>query len=333
MQALRPLILPLCVLLLIAAVLCRLGVGGPAQASAPPPGTMPFFKSPIIELRAQRAIAGAVVGAAAALSGVMLQCLFRNPLASPDLLGMASGAGLGVMVSAFVGYQTSGVITEVGLAATGPPALVGALGALALTYAFSQRRGIIDPPSLLLVGVIVGVLSASLTQFVQYLLPDRGVSAGRWLLGAINDDVTWTQSTSLGLVVIAAAIITARLAPAMDAASLTDDEARSLGIHLSAVRAWLFVGSGMLAAASVVLAGPIAFVGLLCPHLVRIVAGPTHRTLIPAAAIVGGALVVGADTLVKIVELPAGRLPISVLTSLLGGPLLIVLLRRRETLV
>ncbi len=325
-----------CLILLLAAVVTRMSIGGPAPQSALPattePLTLPFFKSPIVELRAQRAAGAAVVGAALALAGVMLQCLFRNPLASPDLLGMASGAGLGVMLAAYLSFKTAGLISEVGIGATGPPALAGALGALGLTFLFSQRRGFIDPPSLLLVGVIVGILAASATQFIQYLLPDRGVAASRWLLGAISDDVSWKQIALVGSIVVAVLIVTLRLAPALDAATLGDDEARSLGVPLRALRAWLFLASGLLAAASVVLAGPIAFIGLICPHLVRLSAGPSHRHLVLASSIAGAALVVWADTLVKAVELPSGRLPISVLTSLIGGPLLIILLRKRDAL-
>lgn len=333
---LRPsLVLTACAFLLAVAVLARIGAGGvpPESPLRGDQDSLPFFKSPITELRAQRAFAGVVVGAAVAVAGVMLQCLFRNPLASPDLLGMASGAGLGVMLAAYIGYRTAGVISEVGLGATGPPALLGALGALGLTYSFSQRRGFIDPPSLLLVGVIVGVLAASFTQFIQFLLPDRGVSVSRWLLGAISDEITWKQSALVGAIVLVATLVTARLGPAMDAASLGDDEARSLGVRMGRLRAWLFIAAGVLSAASVVLAGPIAFIGLICPHLVRMAAGPLHRTLVISSALAGGALVVWADTLVKLVEFPAGRLPISVLTSLIGGPLLILLLRRRDAVV
>ncbi|HRJ50663.1 MAG TPA: iron ABC transporter permease, partial [Phycisphaerales bacterium] len=242
------------------------------------------------------------------------------------------GAGLGVMAAAYVGFRTTSAVSEVGLGATGPPALFGALAALGLTYLFSQRRGFIDPPSLLLVGVIVGVMAASLTQFIQYLMPDRGMSAGRWLLGAIGDDISWRQSAMVGAVVVAVAIVTGRLGPWMDAATLGDDEARSVGVRLGWLRSWLFTGSAVLAASAVVLAGPIAFVGLICPHLVRLAAGPSHRALIVGSAMAGGALVVWADTMVRTIELPSGRLPISVLTSLIGGPLLIVILRRREPL-
>ncbi len=324
----------ICTLLLIAAVVARLSVGG-ALAVEPTPVVVdaadrPFFKSPILELRVQRAAAGSVVGAALAIAGVMLQCLFRNPLASPDLLGMASGAGLGVVGAAYARFLATGLIAQVGLAFTGPPALAGALGALALTYLLSQRRGFIDPPSLLLVGVIVGILAASATVFIQHLLPDRGLAVLRWLLGAISDEVSWPQIFTVGAMVAAIAIAAARLGPALDAASLGDDEARSLGVPLAGLRAFLFLGAGVLCAGSVVMAGPVAFIGLICPHLVRMAVGPSHKPLVIASAFLGAALVVLADTLVKVVELPSGRLPIGVLTSLIGGPMLIFLLRGRE---
>lgn len=328
------LVFAICLTLLVAAISARVAVGGTPPQTAPGPNEpVTLLKSPIIELRAQRAAAGLVVGSAVAVAGVLLQCLFRNPLASPDLLGMASGAGLGVMTAAYISYQATGMISQVGLGATGPPALAGALGALGLTYLFSQRRGFIDPPSLLLVGVIVGVLAASLTQFIQYLLPDRGVAASRWLLGAISDDITWGQSLLMGVIVLAVALTSAKLGPALDAATLGDDEARSLGVPLVPLRAWMFLASGILAASSVVIAGPVAFIGLICPHLVRMAAGPTHRPLILCAGLAGGALVIWADTLVKLINLTSGRLPISVLTSLIGGPLLIILLRKRPVVV
>jgi iron complex transport system permease protein len=323
-----------CLILLLAAIGARIAVGGvPPDTNPSPDEPVSFFKSPIIELRAQRAAAGLVVGSAVAVAGVLLQCLFRNPLASPDLLGMASGAGLGVMTAAYISYKATGMISQVGLGATGPPALVGALGALGLTYLFSQRKGFIDPPSLLLVGVIIGVLAASMTQFVQYLLPDRGLAASRWLLGAISDDITWGQSALIGAIVVVVAGISAKLGPALDAATLGDDEARSLGVPIGPLRGWMFIASGVLAASSVVIAGPVAFIGLICPHLVRMAAGPLHRPLIICAALAGGALVIWADTLVKAVNLASGRLPISVLTSLIGGPLLIFLLRKRPVVV
>jgi iron complex transport system permease protein len=300
----------------------------PADRARPPrPAFDSIFRDPVIELRLQRAFAGAVVGAAMALAGVLLQCLLRNPLASPDLMGMASGAGLGVVLASYLQYALLGTVAQLGIAFAAGPALAGALGALALTYLLSQRRGFVDPPTLVLIGVIVGVLAAGLTVFLQHLLPDRGLAASRWLLGSISDDVTWLQIAVVGAVTLAALLAAVRVAPAMDAASLGDDEAASVGVNLHALRLFLFLASGALAAAAVVIAGPVAFVGLICPHLVRQASGPSHRTVVIASTLAGGALVVAADTLVKLIELPSGRLPIGVLTTLIGGPMLVWMLR------
>lgn len=305
---------------LVGAVAFRLLVGG---------DTLHWPESDQIwALRGQRTLAGLVIGAALAVAGVMLQSLLRNPLASPDLLGLASGAGLGVMISTYIAYRAGHGLAQADGHAL--PALLGALGALAVVYALGQRRGLIDPVSLILVGVVVAMICSAGTMFIQYLMPDRGAAASRWLLGAINDEAGPTQIATVGLATAGAIAVGLWLAPAMDAASLSEDEARSVGVRLSTLRITLFIGSGVLAAGSVLLAGPIGFVGLICPHLVRLMAGPAHRVLIIGAALAGAALIVGADGFVKAVDLGAGRLPIGVLTAIIGGPLFIVLLRQSQ---
>lgn len=280
----------------------------------------------ILEIRLQRVAAGLTVGAALGLGGVLLQCLLRNPLASPDVIGLASGSGLGVMVAAYATYLVSQQIAPAGVNAGA--ALVGSLATLALVYSLAQRRGRVDPVGLVLIGVIVSILCGSATLLVQSLLPDRGVAASRWLLGAINDDVRFGTIASIGAITLVVLVWTILSGPRMDAASLGDDEARSVGVGLGRLRVQLFVASGVLAAGSVVLAGPVGFVGLVCPHLVRLLAGARHRVLAPGAALAGATLVVAADALVKVTDLGSGRLPITVLTSLIGGPLLIWLLRK-----
>lgn len=308
-------------LALLAAVVCwlRLGVGGPL-----PPGSEVIW-----EIRWQRVIAGSVVGIGLATAGVLLQCLFRNPLASPDLLGMSSGAGVSVMFWQLIAFHMGSGIAQnavdVGVA------LPGALGALALTYLLSQRRGMIEPVSLILTGVVVGIVAAALISLLQQLLPDRGVAAARLLLGSINDDVGWP---TLAIVAAVTAMLLVRallLAPAMDVASLSDDEARAAGVALGRLRLELFLVSGVLTGVTFALAGPVAFVGLVCPHLVRLATGPGHRVVLVGSALLAISMVVGADALVRVLDLGSGRLPISVLTAMLGGPLLIWMLRQRRT--
>lgn len=284
-------------------------------------------RADVLTVRAQRACAGLIVGGALALAGVMLQGLLRNPLASPDLLGLASGAGLGVMVAAYTAFLAGSLTPTAIGGGIGAGALIGACAALSLIYLFSQRRGLIDPVSLVLVGVVMSLMCGSGTVLVQHLMPDRGAAASRWLLGALSDDTTWTQLGVIGSVVAACLVYGAVSGPAMDAASLGEDEARSVGVNLGVLRAGLFAGSGVLAACAVVLAGPVGFVGLVCPHAARMVGGPGHRWLAVNAALAGGGLVVLADVAVRAINLDAGRLPISVVTSLLGGPFFIWLLR------
>src|ERR1043165_2455243 len=237
------------------------------------------------QIRLERVCSGAIVGAALAVGGVLLQCLLRKPLASPDLLGLASGSGFGVMLAAYGAYRAGLGIAPA--TSSVPAALIGALAALGLVYGLSQRRGLIEPVTLILVGVIISIIFGAATVFVQYLLPDRGIAAARWLLGALNDENTWARLGAVGGITVAAVIAGALLARQMDAASLSEDEARSLGVHLGALRAVLFVLSGLLTAGAVVLAGPIGFVGLVCPHAVRLSAGPAHRSLVVGSALAG----------------------------------------------
>ncbi len=303
---------------LIAAALLRLVVGGDSPAW---PASEELWR-----LRGARVLAGTVVGACLGGAGVMLQCLLRNPLASPDLLGLASGSGFGVMFASYLAFKAGQGIAPG--AASAPAALIGSLGALGIVYALSQRRGILEPVTLILIGVVVSIIASAATMFVQHMLPDRGVAAGRWLLGALNDDTTGGQLAAVGGVALAVVLGAAWMGPAMDAASLSDDEARAVGVPLDRLRAFLFIGAGVLSAGSVILAGPIGFVGLICPHVVRLGAGPGHRVLVLGAAGAGAALVVGADAAVKAVDLSSGRLPIGVITSIIGGPLFVVMLRR-----
>ncbi len=281
--------------------------------------------------RAGRVLVGVVVGAALALAGVLLQCLLRNPLASPDLLGLASGAGLGVMLAVYAGFLMGLGIADPGGLSGGVAAVVGALAALAVAWIAASRRGVLDPIMLVLVGVVVSIVCSAIMTVVKHLLPDQGVAAGRLLLGSIRDDATGREVGIIGGLTLLGVIGATLAGRTLDAMSLGEDEARSVGVPVGRVRTALFISSGILAAGSVVLAGPVGFVGLICPHLVRLWTGPTHRTLVPLAAMAGAALVVGADTLVRVIDLGSGRLPITVLTSLVGGPMLVWMLRREAT--
>ncbi|MBX3357736.1 MAG: iron ABC transporter permease [Phycisphaeraceae bacterium] len=323
------------VLVLIGAVALRLGVGGSLD-SLPEAA-----RGQVWILREQRALAAIVVGMSLAIGGVMLQSLLRNPLASPDLLGLSSGAALAVMLAMYLAATWTGSSTESAPYSVAGwhagPALLGSIAALALVYALSQRRGLVDPPTLVLIGVIVSIMCGAATMLLQHLMPDRGIGAARLLMGAISDDVTWPQLAAVGGIAVIGLGAGLWAGPAMDAAAMGDDEAVSVGVPLSRLRLALFILAGAMTAGAVVIAGPIGFVGLICPHLARLLTGRRgasagHRVLVLASALLGASLIVAADALVKSLDLASGRLPIGVLTALLGGPAFIVLLRRTRAM-
>ena len=303
-------------LLLAGAALLRLSIGTDDFAL---PAT-----DTIARLRWTRILAAASVGSSLAVAGVMLQSLLRNPLASPDLLGVSAGSGLAILISAYLGYQTTGAITPPG--AEPIPAVLGALATLAFVYALSQRRGFIEPVTLILVGVVVGILCGSAGAFIRQMLPDGGFAVARLLVGRLSDDLSLPIVWGTLAVTALGAAIGAKLGPAMDAAAMSDDEARSVGVPVGAMRLTLFLVSGILTAGSVVLVGPIGFVGLVIPHAVRLITGPSHRTLILGSALAGAAAVVLADAGVRLFPSRTGAVPIGVVTSLVGGPIFLWML-------
>ncbi len=310
-----------CLILLVIACVLRLLVGGDGLA-------LPE-SAEILSLRAHRLGAAGVVGGSLALAGVLLQTLLRNPLASPDLIGLAPGAGFGVMLATYLHYLATGELTRwTGVAG---PALLGSLAALGVVYLISQRRGIIDPAAMILVGVIVGLVFGAGTVFLQFQMPDRGQSAVRWLMGSITDEASTAQILACGVLLAGGVTLTSAWGPVLDACAQSEDEARGSGVRLGRVRAALFIGAGVLSAVSIVLAGPIAFVGLIAPHAARLAGGPGHRSLAVTATLGGAALVVLADAMVKWIALAAGRLPVGVLTAALGGPFFLFLLVSRRT--
>lgn len=279
------------------------------------------------ELRAPALVSAMTIGAALAVAGVLLQALLRNPLAEPWMLGLLSGAGFGVVVWTLAGYLASGAIVRQESPVI--PAAAGAFAALGLVYGLSQRRGLVDPVSLILIGVVISVIAHAASQFMQAMLPDSGLALyRRWLMGGISADTAWGTIGLVAGITFACIAIAAWLGPSMDAASLSDDEARSVGVGLARLRIVSFALAGILTAGTVLLAGPIGFVGLICPHLARLLGGPRHRGVVIGSALAGAALLVLADAAAQMLVLRSGHVPVGVLTAIVGGPLFIVLLRR-----
>lgn len=308
---------------LAGVCLLRLLVGDPAGLHLP--------ESPLVwDLRLGRLVPGVIVGGSLALAGVLLQSLLRNPLASPDLIGAASGAGLGVMAALFLRHLLGQSVSDASVPAGSAGAIAGSLGALGLVYFLGRRARVLDPVSLVLVGAIVAIVASSATVLLAHLIPGQGIAVARWTIGALSDDVPRGQVVAAGVLLMAATATGMLLTRSLDAAMLPDDEARSIGVNIRFLRAVCFVLAGLLTAGAVALAGPIGFVGLVCPHLARLIVGPAHRGVVPAALILGAAMIVGADAGADLLPLPSGRLPIGIITAMVGGPVFIALLIRER---
>jgi iron complex transport system permease protein len=180
-------------------------------------------------------------------------------------------------------------------------------------------------------GVIVAIICSGAMTLIKHLLPDQGVAANRLLVGAIRDDADASHLWIVAILLSASLIVSLARARAMDIASLSDDEASSLGINLHRLRLTQFLIAGVLTGGSVVLAGPIGFVGLLCPHVIRAWIGPRHAPLLVGSALLGAATLVAADALIAAIrelEPGLGRLPLGALTALVGGPIFLFMLRK-----
>jgi iron complex transport system permease protein len=277
----------------------------------------------VTQIRLPRVILGLLVGAMLALAGAAYQGTFRNPLADPYLLGVAAGAGLGVtvVIASIGGRGTSGLPLTVPLAA-----FAGALGAVALTYLLGVAGGRDrSPPTLILAGVAV---SAFLAALQTYLL-QRHIEVIRevysWLLGRLGG-ATWHDVRLLLPYAAVVAVVVLLLRRELDVLSVGDDEATSLGLHPQRSRYLLLGAASLGTAAAVSVSGLIGFVGIIVPHVVRLLAGNSYRTILPLSMLFGGAFLTLADLAARTADAPR-EVPIGVLTAFLGGPFFILVLR------
>ena len=272
------------------------------------------------DLRATRVILAFLVGGSLAVTGATLQALVRNPLADPYLLGLSGGAGLGAVLAIALGV---GGVWGVPIAA-----LVGALLAILLVYRLAIVTGdVLDPRVLLLGGVVVGAFAASVMGAVMAVSPAPEIrNALLWLLGSLNG-ASWRA------VAIFASYATLPLGViwfmnrSLDLLTLGDESALVLGAEVDRVRRVLYVAASLLTAAAVAMSGIIGFVGLVVPHAVRILWGHMHRALLPSAFVLGGVLLVVADTIARTLFAPV-ELPVGVVTALVGVPVFVILVRR-----
>lgn len=279
------------------------------------------------EIRLPRSLGAWWAGALLGMAGAMSQGLFRNPLADPYLLGSASGAGLAVAIAlALTGVspQTSSLLAHVGLTGI---AFVGTLVGVGLTLVLA--RGVEQTLRLLLAGVVVGVVLNALTGLATLWAPDILRAMQAFLLGNTGL-LGWSSVTVMAASGIAAALIGLLASPALDALTLGESTAASLGVRMGLARLLLIFAFALATGAAVAQTGIVAFVGLVAPHLVRALCPTLHGRLILLSAAAGGALLLAADVLARALIRPQ-ELPVGLVTALLGGVYLLVLMHRRGT--
>ncbi|BAM27234.1 putative membrane protein [Corynebacterium ulcerans 0102] len=277
------------------------------------------------ELRAPRGLLALIVGAGLALAGVTMQTLVRNPLADPYLLGISSGASVGATA-----VLVFGVLSGFGLYSLSVGALIGALVATLTVYAVTIAQGGLTPLRLILSGVVLSSAFSALASFLVFKGPDARAAQGVmfWMLGSVAGG-QWNKLPIPAVVVLVAFVILMLSSRQMDALAAGPDTAAALGVRVGLLRQGLFFVQALLVGAMVAVAGGIGFVGLVIPHLARILVGSLHRRLLPIAAVFGALFMVWVDVLARVAA-PPQEIPLGVVTGVIGAPLFLVLMGRKN---
>ncbi|MDO5030459.1 MAG: iron ABC transporter permease [Corynebacterium sp.] len=279
----------------------------------------PLRMSILTELRIPRILMAAFVGAVLAVCGVVMQAITHNDLAEPYLLGVSSGASTGAVVAIMFSTWQLGIIAG---------AAVGALASFGLLIML-LRGSDASPTRVVLTGVLIGYLFQALTSLIITSSGNAESTRGVlfWLLGMLSA-ARWNTVVVVGIVGLIGSVILWILARYLDALSLGDATANTMGIPVIAVRYAVLIAVSLMTAATVASVGAIGFVGLIVPHAVRMVAGPAHRTLIPLSALVGALALVIADAIARTLFAPQ-ELPVGVITALIGVPAFFFILKRK----
>ncbi len=321
------LVVGICLLIPISATLgsVHIPIGTMAGAILGRESLSPEQRTILLAIRLPRILAAALVGSGLSVAGLLFQGLFRNPLADPYVIGSSGGAVLGASIGVFL----LPAFTFAGFSATALLAFAGALASLALVYFIARKNGRVPVVSLLLAGFSISMMGINSSYFLEILDRDFGTGTRiltSWLRGAISTP-TWTQLSAIACLTavgIGAAIPLCRLLNTM---ALGEEYAQHLGVNVELTRGGLIVVGSLLTAAAVSLGGLISFVGLIVPHLTRMIAGPDHSRLLPIVAVAGAVFLIVTDTLARTLLTPS-EIPVGVLMAFIGGPFFLFVLRR-----
>lgn len=284
----------------------------------------------VVDIRMPRALLGFLIGAALAMSGAVMQGLFRNPLADPGLVGISSGSALGAVLMIVLGASLpAGLMLTLGAFALPLAAFIGGLLTTLLLYRIATRGGQTSVATMLLAGIAIAALAGAVTGILIYIADDKQLrDITFWSLGSLSG-MTWAKLFAAGPIILLSLIVVPFLSRGLNAITLGEAAAFHMGVKVQRLKYIAVVAVAGAVGASVAVSGGIGFVGIVVPHLLRIVIGPDHRYLLPASALFGGILMLGADMLARTIVAPA-ELPIGIITALAGAPFFLwVLLRDR----
>jgi iron complex transport system permease protein len=329
----KPLSLSRLILLGIGLAVLTLGIGFLCSFSGPisiaESVGWRFWRSIIWQGRVTRIIAAGFAGGGLSIAGLALQALLRNPLADPYILGISSGAGVGVIIGLSLSVRMA-----LPLFATTPVlAFIGATTTCAAVYGVAQQRGHIDPYSLILSGVIINSINtATILAIYLFVDPHTLSSFVGWSIGQVPDAVSPDQLALCGSCIVGACIWILLRGAAFNTLGLGDSVATSSGVPIKKVRIETFTLAGLITACAVAMAGPVGFIGLFIPHICRMTLGPDHRRLTVACGFIGAIFLIISDTLCRYISIAAdlGGFPVGIITAFFGGPFFIWLLRSRR---
>lgn len=277
------------------------------------------------KIRIPRVMLAFLAGAALAASGTAFQAMFRNPLAEPFTLGVSSGAALGAALA----IQRQWQFAFVGVSATSLCALAGSLGAILLVYGLTRAKRGFSVTTMLLAGVAVSFFFSSLILFLQYLSDQtRTFRMLRWIMGGMETVVGFGDVLAVLPFVVVGSLVVLYLTHDLNQLATGEELASSRGVEVNRVKVTLFFATSLMVGAVVAACGPIGFVGLMVPHVCRLLVGTDHRLLLPAALLGGGLFLTLCDTAARTAIAPS-ELPVGIITALLGGPFFLALLLRR----
>ncbi len=287
----------------------------------------------VLNIRLPRVLLGLLIGGALAVSGALMQGLFRNPLADPGLVGVSAGAGLAAAATIVLGDRfLAGMAMKLPFAVLPFGAFCGGLASTLILYLIATRQGRTSVATMLLAGVALGALAAALTGLLAYMSDDRQLrDLTFWSLGSLGG-ASWTKLAVIAPIVLPLLLAVPLLARGLNGLMLGEAEAYHLGIPVQRIKAMAIVLVAIAVGASVATAGVIGFVGIVVPHLVRLAIGPDHRLLLPLSALGGATLLVGSDIIARMIVAPA-ELPIGIVTAALGAPFFLWLLLRRASMI